>query len=48
MSSYMYNYPALEFICAKDSNIAHSVTHYIKKVYSMRDKHTLIIKRHQG
>ena len=33
MSSYMYNYLTLEFICAKDYNIVHSVTYDIKKVY---------------
>ena len=31
MSSYMYNYLTLEFICAKDDNIGHSVTYDIKK-----------------
>ena len=30
MSWYMCNYWILELICAKDSNIAHSVTHDIK------------------
>ena len=43
MSWYMYKYQILELICAKDSNIAHSVTHDIKKMYSMRDKYTLKI-----
>ena len=33
MSSYMQNYLTLEFICAKDYNIRHSVTYDIKKVY---------------
>ena len=31
MSSYMYNYLRLEFICTKDDNIGHSVTYDIKK-----------------
>ena len=39
----MYKYDILELICAKDSNIGHAVTHYIKKMYSMRDKYTLKI-----
>ena len=43
MSWYMYNYQILELICAKDSNIGHSVTYDIKKMYSMRDKYTLKI-----
>ena len=33
MSSYVYNYLTLEFICAKDDNIGHSITDDIKKVY---------------
>ena len=45
MSWYMYNYIILELICAKDSNIAHSVTHDTKKMYSMRDKYTLKITK---
>ena len=43
MSWYMYNYLILKLICAKDSNIGHSVTYDIKKMYSMRDKYTLKI-----
>ena len=45
MSWHMYNYWIIELICAKDSNIAHSVTHDIKKMYSLRDKYTLIITK---
>ena len=45
MSWYMYNYWILELICVKDSNIAHWVTHDIKKMYSKRDKYTLIITK---
>ena len=33
MSSHMYNYVTLEFICAKDDNIGHSVAYDKKKVY---------------
>ena len=32
VSSYMYNYVTLEFICAKDDNIRNSVTWYQKGV----------------
>ena len=32
MSSYMYNYLTLEFICAIDGNIGHSVVYDIKGV----------------
>ena len=32
-------------MCAKDSNLAQLVIHDIKKVYSMRDKYTLIITK---
>ena len=45
MSWYMYNYRIIKSIYAKDSNIAHSVTHDIKKMYSMRDKYTLKITK---
>ena len=31
MSSCMYNYLTLEYICAKDDNIGHSVTYDIKR-----------------
>ena len=31
MSSDMYNYVTLEFICAKDDSIGHSVTYDIKR-----------------
>ena len=41
----MYKYDILELIFAKDSNIGHSVTHYFKKTYSMRDEYTLNIMR---
>ena len=34
MSCYMYNYLTLEFICAKDENIGHSVTYDIKKRFT--------------
>ena len=43
MSWYMYNYHRLQLICAKDANIGHSVTYYIKMMYSMRDRYTLKI-----
>ena len=33
VSSYMYNYVTLEFICAKDDNIRNSVTYDLKKGY---------------
>ena len=35
---YMYKYDILKLIHAKDSNIGHSVTYNMKKIYSMRDK----------
>ena len=31
MLCYMYNYLTLEFICATDENIGHSVTYDIKR-----------------
>ena len=31
-------YDILKLICAKDSNIGHSVRYDRKKIYSMRDK----------
>ena len=45
MSWYMYNYHRLELICGKDANIGHSVTYDIKKMYSVRDKYTLKIRK---
>ena len=41
----MYNYQIIELICAKDSNMGLSVTHDIKKMYSMRYKYTLKITK---
>ena len=35
---YMYRYDILKLICAKDSDIVHSVTYDMKKIYSVRDK----------
>ena len=45
MSWYMYKYDILKLIFAKDSNIGHSVTYDIKKMYSIRDKYTLKIMK---